>query len=81
MSVNINPFSFVLQTLLLVSKCYGQPDFKMSANGEGLHRSFDLEISNYMLNSSALLKWDITPDFYVDVFELERYSNCFITLL
>ena len=47
-------------------------DFSMTIDGAGLHRVVNVKIANYMLNSSVLLKWDITPDFYVDVYELDR---------
>jgi len=44
----------------------------MNVTGEGLHRTLNLQIKDFTLNSNALLKWDITPDFYLDVYELER---------
>jgi len=45
-------------------------DFSLSISGSGLHRSLHVTIPAN--STSALLKWDITPDFYVDVYELDR---------
>jgi len=47
-------------------------DLNIKLDGEGLHRTLSLTVPEQILNSSAILKWDITPDFYVDVYELER---------
>jgi len=49
-------------------------DFTISIDGAGLHRFLHLQISPSILNASALLKWDITPDFYIDVYELDRLN-------
>jgi len=38
--------------------------------GEGFHRLLQLNLGDEM--KSALLKWEVTPDFYVDVYELKR---------
>ena len=48
-------------------------DFSLSISGSGLHRSLHVTIPAN--STSALLKWDITPDFYVDVYELDRHAN------
>ena len=37
--------------------------------GQGYHRKLEIELE---ANPNALLKWEITPDFYVDVYELKR---------
>lgn len=68
-------FSYLLALILQYADCDRQTEFTMSINGSGLHRLFNLEISNYKSNSYALLKWDITPDFYVDVYELDRWTH------
>ena len=47
-------------------------DLNIKLDGEGLHRTLSLTVPEQILNSSTILKWDITPDFYVDVYELER---------
>lgn len=43
---------------------------KIQITGGGLHRRLEVQLNQP--SDSALLKWDITPDFYVDVYELKR---------
>ena len=40
--------------------------------GQGLHRQLNITLSPDRHSSTALLSWQITPDFYVDVYELQR---------
>lgn len=40
--------------------------------GKGLHRNLNITLPSNRSPSSALLTWQITPDFYVDVYELQR---------
>jgi len=42
---------------------------RVRVEGGGLHRRLEVQLERA---DSALLKWDITPDFYVDVYELDR---------
>ena len=42
---------------------------RVRVEGGGLHRRLEVELDQA---NSVLLKWDITPDFYVDVYELQR---------
>lgn len=42
----------------------------VQVTGEGFHRLLDLKLGSRF--ESALLKWEITPDFYIDVYELKR---------
>jgi len=39
--------------------------------GQGYHRKLEIELGTTEMKN-ALLKWEITPDFYVDVYELKR---------
>ena len=55
-------------------------DLNTKLDGKGLHRTLSLTVPEEILNSSAILKWDITPDFYVDVYELERLSELYFWL-
>jgi len=70
---------FLLLLLQHQTRSDRRDDFSMTIDGAGLHRAVNVKIANYMLNSSVLLKWDITPDFYVDVYELDRlyFFVCF----
>jgi len=40
--------------------------------GQGLHRQLNITLPPDRQSSTALLSWQITPDFYVDVYELQR---------
>jgi len=42
---------------------------EIKISGAGLHRRLEV---NLEAADAALLRWDITPDFYVDVYELKR---------
>lgn len=39
--------------------------------GQGYHRKLEIELGTTEIKN-ALLNWEITPDFYVDVYELKR---------
>ena len=60
--------------LLIIIFLYISPAFSTSFQivGEGLHRQLNITLSEERRGSNALLSWQITPDFYVDVYELQR---------
>ena len=43
----------------------------IKVTGQGYHRKLEIELGTTEMKN-ALLKWEITPDFYVDVYELKR---------
>ena len=71
----ISKFYFLL--LSTYASAISKFDLNTKLDGKGLHRTLSLTVPEEILNSSAILKWDITPDFYVDVYELERLSELY----
>ena len=74
----ISKFYFLL--LSTYASAISKFDLNTKLDGKGLHRTLSLTVPEEILNSSAILKWDITPDFYVDVYELERLSELYFWL-
>lgn len=54
---------------VLVTVSISVPDDPVRITGSGYHRKLQIELGDV---TNALLKWEITPDFYVDVYELKR---------
>jgi len=48
-----------------------EPESPIQVIGQGYHRKLEIKLGTTEMKN-ALLKWEITPDFYVDVYELKR---------
>lgn len=62
--------SYLLQILFMYITSVYSTSFDIL--GAGLHRQLNITLSPDRHLSTALLSWQITPDFYVDVYELQR---------
>ena len=63
--------TFLFYCIISVASNDTETNEPIRVTGQGYHRKLEIELGTTEMKN-ALLKWEITPDFYVDVYELKR---------